>query len=598
MIRFLAIRNLAVIESVTVDFEQSFNILTGETGAGKSILVEAVGLLLGGRATQDLIRTGEDVATVEAIFETEDGSELIVRREIMSQGRSRAFINGALATAAALKDLSNRLVELHGQQEHQQLLDPTQHLALLDSWAGLDAVRTHVASAFATVRGLREQFDRLRMDDRERAARLDLVEFQLNELRKASLVAGEDESLIADRQLLRSADTIQRLCGESYTELYDSEASALSALGHVWKRLGELAAIDPRFAPYLDARDNIKAQLEDLAFTLRDVAGGIDASPGRLQQVEDRLALIERLKRKHGGSLEEAIAHRDRLAAEHHALTGGQSSIAEIEQQLAGAGGTFLAAAKHLSEARRAAASTFARAIERELAELAMERTKFDARLVTSEAEGQWTEAGIDAGEFFLSPNVGEDLRPLARIVSGGELSRVMLALKTLSALAEGNELTGGTPKTQAPSPKTLIFDEVDAGIGGRVATVVGQKLASLGDRFQVLCITHLPQIAACGSTHFLIEKRSNGRRTMTSVSQLKGDERVAEIARMMMGGAAAGEKAMASARELLEKSGPQMAETAQTGAKGESERRKSPQKAQNAQAQAPSPKSQVRGEK
>ena len=558
MIRYLAIRNLEVIESVAVDFEQSFNILTGETGAGKSILVEAVGLLLGGRATQDLIRTGEDLATVEAIFETEDGSELIVRREITSQGRSRAFINGALATAAALKDLSNRLVELHGQHEHQQLLDPSQHLAVLDAWAGLDDDRGRVAAAFSTVRGLREQLDRLRMDDRERAARLDLVEFQLGELQKANLQAGEDETLAADRQLLRSADTIQRLCGESYAELYDNESAALTMLGHVWKRVGELAAIDPRFAPYLDARDGIKAQLEDLAFTLRDFADGIDASPGRLQQVEDRLALIERLKRKHGGTLEAAMAHRDRLAAEHKALTGGQSTLAEIEQQLSDAGRSFLSAARALSQARRAGAPKFARQIEAELAELAMERTKFEVRLSSSEAEGQWTEAGIDTGEFFLSPNVGEDPRALARIVSGGELSRIMLALKTISALA------GEGSKSQAPSPKTLIFDEVDAGIGGRVATVVGQKLASLGDRFQVLCITHLPQIAAYGRSHFLIEKRVQGRRTVTSVSSLEGDDRVAEIARMM-GGAAAGEKAMASARELLEG----------TRAKGESERRK-----------------------
>src|SRR5688572_21601702 len=489
MIRFLAIRNLAVIESVAVDFEQSFNILTGETGAGKSILVEAVGLLLGGRATQDLIRTGEDLATVEAIFETEDGTELIVRREITSQGRSRAFINGALATAAALKDLSNRLVELHGQHEHQQLLDPAQHLALLDAWAGLDDARARVAGIFATVRGLREQLDRLRMDDRERAARLDLVEFQLGELQKANLQTGEDEALAAERQLLRSADTIQRLCGESYAELYDNESAALTALGHVWKRVGELAAIDPRFAPYLDARDGIKAQLEDLAFTLRDFADGIDASPGRLQQVEDRLALIERLKRKHGGTLEDAIAHRDRLAAEHKALTGGQSSIAEIEQQLGEAGGAFLKAARALSDARRGAAPSFARAIESELGELAMARTKFEVRLATAEAEGQWTEAGIDSGEFFLSPNVGEELRPLARIVSGGELSRVMLALKTLSAVAGAT----GRGRGSLDPAKTLIFDEVDAGIGGRVATVVGQKLASLGERFQVLCITHLP---------------------------------------------------------------------------------------------------------
>ncbi len=558
MIRYLAIRNLAVIESVAVEFEHSFNILTGETGAGKSILVEAVGLLLGGRATQDLIRTGEDIATVEAAFETADGEELIVRREITSQGRSRAFINGALATAAALKDLSNRLVELHGQHEHQQLLDPSQHLALLDSWAGLDAGRTAVASAFARVRALREQLDRLRMDDRERAARLELVEFQLGELQKANLQAGEDETLASDRQLLRSADTIHRLCNEGYAELYESEAAALAALGRIWKRVGELAAIDPRFASYLDARDGIKAQLEDLAFTLRDFADGIDASPARLQQVEDRLALIERLKRKHGGTLEAAIAHRDRLAAEHQALTGGQSTQAEIEQQLQEAGQHFLADARKLSAERREAAVRFAKILESELADLAMAKTRFEVRLTSSDAEGQWSDAGIDAGEFFLSPNVGEELRPLARIVSGGELSRVMLALKTLGAKGS---LEG----------KTLIFDEVDAGIGGRVASVVGDKLAALGDRFQVLCITHLPQIAACGRTQFLIEKRVQGSRTVTSVTRLDEEARAVEIARMM-GGAGAGIKALESARELLGNAQPKGEIAAK--AKGESPRR------------------------
>jgi DNA repair protein RecN (Recombination protein N) len=558
MIRYLAIRNLAVIESVAVDFEQSFNILTGETGAGKSILVEAVGLLLGGRAAHDLIRTGEEIASVEALFETADGDELIVRREITAQGRSRAFINGALATASALKDLSNRLVELHGQHEHQQLLDPSQHLALLDTWAGLDEGRARVAGAFAAVRELREQLDRLRMDDRERAARLDLVEFQLNELQKANLQAGEDETLAADRQLLRSADTIHRLCNEGYAELYDTESAALGALGRIWKRVGELAAIDPRFAPYLDARDGIKAQLEDLAFTLRDFADGIDASPERLQQVEDRLALIERLKRKHGGTLEAAIEHRDRLLAEHQALTGGQSTVAEIEQQLGIAGRQFLDEARTLSAARRRAADKFAKSIETELADLAMAKTKFEVRLTSSEAEGQWTSAGIDTGEYFLSPNVGEELRPLARIVSGGELSRVMLALKTLGA------------KDGMPG-KTLIFDEVDAGIGGRVASVVGDKLAALGQRFQVLCITHLPQIAASGSTHFLIEKRVQGSRTVTSVTRLADEERVSELARMM-GGSAAGVKAMESARELLGAS--QAKGEARAKAKGESPRR------------------------
>ncbi len=557
MIRYLAIRNLAVIESVAVDFEQSFNILTGETGAGKSILVEAVGLLLGGRATQDLLRTGEELATVEAIFETPEGEELIVRREVTAQGRSRAFINGALATAAALRDLSNRLVELHGQHEHQQLLDPTQHLALLDAWAGLDADRAAVADAFRIVRGLREQLDRLKMDDRERAARLELVAFQLGELQQASLQAGEDEALSAERQILRSADTIQRLCGEGYAELYDSEDAALTALGRVWKRVGELAAIDSRFGPYLDARDGIKAQLEDLAFALRDFADGIDASPDRLQKVEDRLALIERLKRKHGPALEDVIAHRDRLAAEHAALTGGDSTVAEIESRLATAGQHYLQAARRLSAGRRQQAARFARLLEAELAELAMERTRFEVRLSTGESDDRWTESGIDTGEFFLSPNLGEELRPLARIVSGGELSRVMLALKTLGA--------AGSPG------KTLIFDEVDAGIGGRVASVVGDKLAALGDRFQVLCITHLPQIAACGRTHFLIEKRVQGRRTVTGVTRLSDEARVAEIARMM-GGAAAGQKALDSARELVD--GAMAKGEDRTKAKGESPKR------------------------
>jgi DNA repair protein RecN (Recombination protein N) len=536
VIRYLAIRNLAVIESVSVEFEQSFNVLTGETGAGKSILVEAVGLLLGGRASQDLVRSGEDMATVEAIFE-HDGQEIVVRREITAQGRSRAFVGGALATAAALKDLSGRLVELHGQHEHQALLDPTQHVPLLDAWAGLEPRQQDVARAYQAVAGLRQQLDRLRMDSRERAARLELVEFQMRELTGAALVPDEDESLASLRQVLRSAETIHRLCAESYGELYDAEDSVLTRLGRVWKRVAELGAMDARFAPYLDQRDSLKAQLEDLALTLRDYSASIDASPGRLEQVEERLALIERVKRKHGPTLADAIAKRDALAAEHAALTGGSASAGAVEEELARASATFLERARDLSSARRRAATTFSRALEGELADLAMGQTRVDFRLTTTDAESQWSERGLDAGEFYVSPNVGEDLRPLAKIVSGGELSRVMLALKTLAAAEQPG--------------KTLIFDEVDAGIGGRVATVVGDKLRALGARFQVLCITHLPQIAAAGVTHFRIEKNVRGSRTVTTVHRLAPDERVEEIARMI-GGANAGERARASAAELL----------------------------------------------
>jgi DNA repair protein RecN (Recombination protein N) len=398
------------------------------------------------------------------------------------------------------------------------------------------------------------------MDDRERGARLELVEFQLAELRKAALTPGEDETLAADRQILRSADRVQRLCQEGYTELYEAEHAVLAGLDHVWKRVGELATFDPRFVPYVEARDGMKAELEDLAFTLRDFAEGIDASPGRLQEVEDRLALIERLKRKHGPSLADVIARRDALSAEHEALAGGTSSLTELEHDLVRASAAYLQLARDLSARRRTEAERLARAMEAELTELAMERARFEVRLAAATDEAQWTGRGIDQAEFFLSANVGEDPRPLARIASGGELSRVMLALKSLAV-------------ARAPAhgaARTLIFDEVDAGIGGRVATVVGEKLAALGARHQVLCITHLPQVAACGRTHFAIQKQTRGRRTVTSVTRLERADRVDELARMM-GGADAGERARAGAQELLDAAQAKGEDRAK--AKGESQR-------------------------
>ena len=552
MLRFLRIRNLAVIEAVEVEFEPGFNVLTGETGAGKSILVEAVGLLLGARASHDLVRTGEAQATIEAIFD----DDIVVRREITSQGRSRSFINGALATAAALRDLSARLVELHGQHEHQALLDPLTHLPLLDAYAGLDEHAARVASAWGAVRTLREQLERSRMDAREKAARLDLIAFQLGEIEKASPKAGEDEELAATRQVLASAERVLRLCEESYAALYERDDAVLAALGGVWKRIGELATIDPQFAPYVDARHGIKSQLEDLSFFLRQYADGVDASPARLQDVEDRLALLERLKRKHGPALQDVIDTGRALARERDLLTGAGEQAGDLERRLAVATREFLESARVLSSRRRTAAVTFAAALEALLAELAMARTRFEVRFNPGELPAErWGERGVDEAEFFVSPNPGEDLRPLARIVSGGELSRVMLALKTLSA-------------ADAPG-KTLIFDEVDAGIGGRVADVVGARLGALGERFQVLCITHLPQIAAHGATQFRIEKQVRGSRTVTSVERLDADGRVGEIARMI-GGAAVTEPTRASAGELLAAARKQKAK-----AKGERRKRK-----------------------
>ena len=563
MLRFLRIRNLAVIDAVEVEFEPGFNVLTGETGAGKSILVEAVGLLLGGRASADLVRTGEAQATIEAIFETPDAPELIVRRELSAQGRSRSFINGALATAAALRDLSERLVELHGQHEHQALLDPLTHLPLIDSFAHHESLVSQVRGAWAEVRTLREQLDRSRMDSREKAARLDLIAFQLGEIEKAAPRSGEDEELAATKQVLASADRIQRLCEESYSALYDSDDAVLASLGGVWKRIGELATIDPQFAPYAEGRDGIKSQLEDLAFFLRRYADDVDASPARLQQVEDRLATLERLKRKYGPALQDVIAKGEALARERELLTGDGDRAEDLQKALAAASDRFLMVGRELSARRRTQAVTLARELETLLADLAMARTTFEVRFNERELPPEsWGEQGIDQAEFYISPNVGEAPRPLARIVSGGELSRVMLALKTIGfaknrpglVLTAENQ-TGSNFHGKKPdgvwSSKTLIFDEVDAGIGGRVADVVGAKLHELGDQFQVLCITHLPQIAARASTQFLIDKSVKGNRTVTRVNRLQTEARVEELARMI-GGSSVSEALRASARDLL----------------------------------------------
>jgi DNA repair protein RecN (Recombination protein N) len=554
MLRFLRIRNLAVLEAVEVEFESGFNVLTGETGAGKSILVEAVGLLLGARASADLVRTGETQATIEAIFQESDARELVVRRDISSQGRSRSFIDGALATASALRDLSARLVELHGQHEHQALLDPLSHLPLLDDYARAADLAAVVENAWTRMRTLRDELERSRMDQREKSARLDLVGFQLGELEKAAPKSGEDEELAATKQVLASAERIQRLCHESYAALYDSDDAVLATLGGVWKRVGELATIDSKFAPYIESRDGVKSQLEDLAFFLRSYSDGIDASPGRLQEVEDRLALLERLKRKYGPTLQEVIQRRNALARERDLLTGTGERADDLVKALETATAEYLLRARELSRTRRAAAVPFARDMEGLLEELAMLRTRFEVRFNDGElSESAWSGRGIDSAEFFVSPNPGEELRPLARIVSGGELSRVMLALKTLGTGigSHFSRLPSSKNDSGPRFPKTLIFDEVDAGIGGRVADVVGARLQELGDHFQVLCITHLPQIAARGDVQYRIEKSIRGARTVTTVDRLDEEGRIDEIARMT-GGASITSQARANARELI----------------------------------------------
>lgn len=553
MLRFLRIKQLAVIDSVEVEFDAGLNVLTGETGAGKSILVEAVDLLLGGRASGDLVRTGEDLATIEAIFESA-GEELVIRREITAQGRSRAFINGELATSGALKELSARLVELHGQHEHQTLLDPTAHLGVLDAFGSLEPLLATTASAFEELQRGVDELSQMRRAVAERGARQELAAFQAGELDRADLKPGEDEALAATRQVLASAERVERLCAESYASLYESDGAILGGLGGVWRRVADLAALDPQFRPYLDARDGIKSQLEDLALFLRRYADGIEASPARLQHVEERLALLERLKRKYGPTLTDVITKRDALRQELTDLAEGEDRIADLEGRHHRARERYLSAARALSERRQNIATQFAKALEAALAALAMERTRFEVRIRELD-ERAWAAEGLDRAEFFVSPNPGEELRPLARIVSGGELSRIMLAIKTLVATSRvgfsdaGYGAGGSDGGIGAPG---LIFDEVDAGIGGRVADVVGRKLRSLASAFQVLCITHLPQIAAHADTHFQIAKRVESGRTRVVVTRLDAGARVEEISRML-GGAGVTDGIRASAREMLE---------------------------------------------
>jgi len=534
MLRFLSIKRLAIIDSLEVEFDSGFNVLTGETGAGKSILIGAVGLLLGGRASTDLVRTGEDSAVVEAVFDHR-GIDVIVRRELTAQGRTRVFVDGTLATTGALRELAGGLIELHGQHEHQTLLDPSTHLGVLDGFGQLETLVTPAEVAFHELTRRQDEVAQLERAASDRAARQELVDFQLGELDRAALRHGEDEELATTRQVLVNADRINRLCLECYGALYESDQAILGTLGGVWRRLAELGTIDRQFGPYLDARDGIKSQLEDLALFLRRYADTVEASPPRLQQVEDRLALLERLKRKHGPTLDDVIARRAALSAERSGLADTDQRLAEARVACSQARREYEIAAGLLSKARREAATRFCELMEQALSELAMEGARLEVRFSEPAPESGWTPRGFDRAEFFLSANVGEGLRPLARIVSGGELSRIMLAIKTL-LFTRGTAAPDSAVRVPGEAPPGLIFDEVDAGIGGRVADVVGRKLRRLGAASQVLCITHLPQIAAYADAQFRIEKQVEDGRTRTAVRRLDDASRVDEIARMLGG--------------------------------------------------------------
>jgi DNA repair protein RecN (Recombination protein N) len=558
MIKLLRIKNIALVDSVELELEGGFTLLTGETGAGKSILIDALGLLLGARASTDAIRSGQDQGVVEAVVESSalaetlavhalptDGDEVVVRREVHASGRGKATVNGALVPVSLLRELSPLVAAIHGQHEPQGLLDPETHLDLLDAHAGLGGAARETAARFARLRECESALSSLQDDRRESERRRDALEYQTGEIEKARLQPGEEEDLRLERGRLANAERLSTAAAESYAALYEDEASVLSGLGHVFRRVEELAALEPSFAPFLEARGAIKAQLEDLALQLRDFQEQLQVSPARLDDVESRLALIERLKRKYGSSVEEVIAFGRRCREELDGLDDPEGRERALVRERDAAAERYLETARDLSRRRRQAARDLEKRVEAELAQLAMEKTKFRVGFEPEEAgEGPretWNERGLERAEFLLSPNPGEPLRPLARIASGGELSRIMLALKSVAHLDAGG--------------KTLVFDEVDAGIGGRVAEVVGRKLKAMAAAHQVLCVTHLPQIASLGDHHLVVRKQAERGRTRTSVEPVRGASRVEEVARML-GGETVSDAARRHAKELLQLGG------------------------------------------
>jgi DNA repair protein RecN (Recombination protein N) len=554
MIKWFKISNIALAASVEMEFGEGLTLLTGETGAGKSILVDALGLLLGGRASPDLIRSGEEHAVVEGLLETPEaramleghglpveGDEIIVRRELHVSGKGKATVNGALVPVGVLRELGGRLVTIHGQHEPQGLLDPGAHRGLVDRHAGLSTAE--LAGLYRRLREIDTELDTLRRDRRDWERRREMLEFQAGEIEQAALRPGEEEALRQEKKVQANAGRLSTLAAEAYSLLYEDEAAALGRLSQVYKRIDELASIDARFAEFATGRAGVVAPLEDLSYFLRDYRETLQLTPGRLDEIEARLALLERLKKKYGASVEEVLAFGARCRAE----LGPTGSADEREQALSversQVAASYFERASELSRKRRAAAKDLQKKVETELAQLAMERTRFrvqfDPDIPPADATDTscWGERGLEDAEFLLSPNPGEDPRPLARIASGGELSRILLALNAASGL----EAVG----------KTLVFDEVDAGIGGRVAEVVGRKLRAIAGRHQVLCVTHLPQIAALAEAHFVVTKRALKNRTVAEVQSLQADARVEEVARML-GGETITDAARRHAREMV----------------------------------------------
>lgn len=552
MLKSLNISNLAVVTKLQMEFGNGLNLLTGETGSGKSIIVDALGMLLGGRASSEMIRSGEQKAYVEGVFQVikhkhlfntletagleSDSKEIIIRREISSNGRSRVFVNDELTTVSFLRELRPFLVDIHGQNDQQTLLYADAHLDLLDLFAGLEKETEQIRNKYHFWQKLEKELAEIKRTEAERLRSLDILEFQVTEIEKANLEVGEDERLQDEKRLLVNGEKLTNLSVHCYDLLYESDSAVLRNIGTISKKLDELASYDPRFKDYLEPVQTARYNLEDLAYFLRDYVDGADFSPQRLKDLEERLIEIDRLKRKYGHSIETILKTLEEMKEKLLRLRSSDVREQELVPSIAKAKQEYLEMAKSLSTCRRKIAKELEKAVMEELKYLAMERTGFQMAFLDS-IENYISERGIDNVEMLVSTNVGEEFRPLVKTASGGELSRLMLALKTITAPSE--------------YPRTLVFDEVDVGIGGRVAEAVGQRLKRLATTNQVLCVTHQAQIARFADMHYSVAKQVVSGRTEVSVEKLDQLGRVEELARMI-GGSNITELTRQHASELL----------------------------------------------
>ncbi len=556
MLAELRLENYAVIDNLVIEFASGLNLLTGETGAGKSILIDALGLLLGEKASSDVIRTGAERAVVAAVFESDgeaaraiegiledngldtENSSLILRREIAAGGKGRVFINNQPATVAVLKQIAPHLAVIHAQNETLANFDAAARQDLLDAYAGVEL--KDVSGAFEKWKQIRGRIAELEQDEQDRMRLLDLWNFQSREIEEARLRAGEDGELEAEKRVLANAEKIYGAAISAFDLLYEGNASTSSSLRAAQKHLEELARYEPKFQEALAALESARISVEDVGATLRDYAGGIQASPERLAEIEERLAQLDRLKRKYGPTLDQAVIFGEDIRRKISEMENKDQVLLELRANLAVAGGEYRKVARLISRKRSEAGRKLEKLVEAEINDLAM-RASFRIAVEESEDEAHWTASGINQVVYRISTNAGETMRPLEQIASGGELSRVMLALK--ASVEAGTDATNNpannpakTKKKSGAAQRTLVFDEIDTGIGGRAAEAVGKKLKGLSKGNQVLCVTHLPQIATFADHHYVIEKREAAGRAKTTVRQISGEERTEEVARMLSG--------------------------------------------------------------